>query len=132
MSIKLTVDTLYNGGVSERILQELNKVIENVADPNTPAKKKRTVTLKLEITPNEQRNLASMKVATSSTLCAPEPIETSIAIVQNSKTGEMYCEEIIANENFNQHSFPDTNNIGKVASANDTTYTPNNTFNDYQ
>jgi len=114
MSVKISVDTLYQGGVGERIKQELDNVVKNIMDPNTPAKKKRTVTLKLEITPNEGRNLASMKVITSSTLCAPQPIETNISIVSNIKTGEVFCEELVPNENQNQLSFPETNVIGKA------------------
>lgn len=132
MSIQITVDTLYRGGVGERIKAALDDVVKNIMDPDTIAKKTRTVTIKLKVTPNEARNMAEMKVETSTTLCPPQAIETTLALTSNLKTGEMFIEEIMPSENMNQYSFEGTNNLGKVArdsksvSANDdeTVYKP--------
>lgn len=35
--IELSVANLYGGGVVERIHEELNRAIQNIVDPNTPA-----------------------------------------------------------------------------------------------
>lgn len=78
--IELNVSTLSGGALVERIQDEISKAIANITDPNTPAKKARTVTMKMTIKPNEQRNMAEVSVSTSSTLCAPTPIETGIYI----------------------------------------------------
>lgn len=67
--LELNVATLSQGGAVERFQDELSRVIANITDPNTPAKKTRTVTLKMTIKPNEQRNMAEVLVATSSTVC---------------------------------------------------------------
>ena len=85
--IELNVSTLSGGALVERIQDEISKAIANITDPNTPAKKARTVTMKMTIKPNEQRNMAEVSVSTSSTLCAPTPIETGIYIGMNPKTG---------------------------------------------
>lgn len=58
--IELNVSTLSQGGAVERFQDELTRVIANITDPNTPAKKARTVTLKMTIKPNEQRNMAEV------------------------------------------------------------------------
>ncbi|WP_270229536.1 hypothetical protein, partial [Desulfovibrio legallii] len=87
--LELNVATLSQGGAVERFQEELTRVIANITDPNTPAKKTRTVTLKMTIKPNEQRNMAEVLVATSSTICPANPIETSIYIGANPKTGEI-------------------------------------------
>ena len=112
--IKLTVETLYNGGVAERLMEELRKALDNISDPNTPAKKARKVKLEMSIKPNEGRNLAEVTVATSSTLCAPEPIETTISIGKDPRTGELGAEEILPGENPEQQTFPDTMTKGKI------------------
>ncbi|MDR1946418.1 MAG: hypothetical protein LBQ51_04545 [Desulfovibrio sp.] len=80
MSIPLTVENLYSGGVVERIHEELKRVLENIVDPNTPAKKPRKVKMEMTIKPTEARNMAEVLVSTSSTLQAPEPLETTIFI----------------------------------------------------
>lgn len=116
MSVKLSVETLYNGGVAEVLMAELNKVVQNILDPNTEPKKERSVTLKMKIKPNEQRNMAELRVETTSKLCPNQPIETSIMIAKNLKTGEVHCEEICSSEFPEQHSFEGTHNAGKLAS----------------
>lgn len=49
----LTVEGLCGGAVQERINRALAKVVDNILDPNTEAKKKRSITLKLSFVPNE-------------------------------------------------------------------------------
>lgn len=125
MSVKLSVESLYNGGVSEILLAELKKVVDNILDPNTEAKKERSVTLKMKIKPNEGRNMAEMKIETTSKICPVAPIETSIMIAKNLKTGEVFCEEICSGERIEQNSFEGTNNVGKLASDLQTTQKEN-------
>ena len=93
--IELSVANLYGGGVVERIHEELNRAIQNIVDPNTPAKKVRKVKMEIAIKPNEQRNMAEVIVSTSSTLCPPEPIETSIYIGADPRTGETFGQAIL-------------------------------------
>ena len=93
--IELNVSTLSGGALVERIQDEISKAIANITDPNTPAKKARTVTMKMTIKPNEQRNMAEVSVSTSSTLCAPTPIETGIYIGMNPKTGHCVIDPLL-------------------------------------
>lgn len=104
--IPLKVETLYNGGVVERLHDELTRVIQNICDPATPAKKTRKVKLEIAIKPNEQRNMAEVVVSTSSALCPPEPLETSIYIGTDPTTGEVAASEISSGENPNQSVLP--------------------------
>lgn len=102
----MKVETLYNGGVVERLHDELTRVIQNICDPATPAKKTRKVKLEIAIKPNEQRNMAEVVVSTSSTLCPPEPLETSIYIGTDPITGEVAASEISSGENPAQNVLP--------------------------
>ena len=104
--IPLKVETLSSGGCVERLQDEIQRAIANICDPNTPAKKPRKIKLEITIKPNEQRNMAEVMVKTSSTLCPPEPLETSIYIGADPKTGEVGASEITSGENPNQNLLP--------------------------
>lgn len=105
--IPLKIETLYGGGAVERLQEEIQRVIANICDPNTPAKKVRKIKLELVVKPNEQRNMAEVVVNTSSTLCPPEPLETSIYIGNDPRTGEVAASEITSGEDPNQNLLPD-------------------------
>ncbi len=105
--IELSVENLYGGGVVERIHEEIKRAIQNIVDPNTPAKKVRKVKMEIAIRPNEQRNMAEIVVSTSSTLCPPEPIETSIYIGADPRTGEVGASEMQGGETFGQAILPE-------------------------
>ena len=104
--IPLKVETLYNGGVVERLHDELTRDIQNIYEPATPDNKARKVKLEIAIKPNEQRNMAEVVVSTSSTLCPPEPLETSIYIGTDPTTGEVAASEISSGENPAQSVLP--------------------------
>lgn len=116
--IKLTVENLYGGGAVEQFHTELEKVIANIVDPNTPAKKPRKVKLEMVIKPNEQRNMAVVLVTTSCTLQSPEPLETSIYIGADPRTGEIGAQEMTPGENPEQHIFSGTMEKGKILKLN--------------
>lgn len=111
MSIPLTIESLYGGGAVERLHGALQEALQNILDPNTPAKKARKVKLEISIKPNEQRNLADVMVSTSCTLCPPEPLETSI-IIDKDNTGKAHAAELGGNENPNQNTLPGTMEAG--------------------
>ncbi len=118
--IDLNVSILSSGALIERIQDEISKAIANIVDPNTPAKKPRTVTMKMTIKPNEARNMAEVSVLTSATLCPPTPIETGIYIGMNPKTGEIGASEMVSGENLGQELLPDVQDAmpGKISKFN--------------
>ena len=113
MSIPLTIESLYGGGAVERLHGAMQEALQNILDPNTPAKKARKVKLELTIKPNEQRNMAEMLVTTSCTLCAPEPLETSI-FIDKDRDGKAHASELSTGEDFAQNVLPGTMESGKV------------------
>lgn len=104
--IELNVSTLSSGALVERIQEEISRVIANITDPNTPAKKTRKIKMEMQIKPNELRNMAEVIVTTSSTLCPPTPIETGIYIGVDPKTGEVGASEMQSGENPGQEILP--------------------------
>ncbi len=118
MAVPLTIENLYGGGAVERLHGAIEEALKNIIDPNTPAKKVRKVKLEISIKPNEHRNMAEVSVLTATTLCAPEPLETSILIDKDS-TGKAHASEMLSGENQNQTILPGTSEsreAGKVLS----------------
>lgn len=68
------------GGPAEKFNIEMQKVLENIADPNTDPKKVRKVTMVVSLKPNEHRSLSEVSVEVKSTFAPSKPIGTSIII----------------------------------------------------
>jgi len=64
----ISLDSLAGGGLSERINRELAKVAENILDPNTKADAVRTLTVKIKIKPNKQRQAGDVELVVDSSL----------------------------------------------------------------
>lgn len=104
MSIPLTMETLCGGGVIESLHHEIQNVLNNVADPNTEAKKVREVRLLIKVKPNEHRNMADITVQASSKLIPAAPLETSILIDKDGN--KTVAAEMYGGENPGQASLP--------------------------
>ncbi|MDY0274766.1 MAG: hypothetical protein RBR42_04910 [Desulfomicrobium sp.] len=76
----ITLSALYGGAVVEAVDHEISNALSNIMDVNTSPTQARTVTLKLKIKPNKERNIASVAFQASSTLAPAEALETSIII----------------------------------------------------
>lgn len=74
------LSNIANGAADEKFNQELQKVLENIADPNTEAKKARKITLTFTLTGNEKRNLANVEVQAKSTLVPAKEVGTELII----------------------------------------------------
>jgi hypothetical protein len=89
----MDISTFANGAVKERMDQELQKVLENIADPNTDPKKPRKLTLTITLKSNENRDVADVSIVAKSTLVPAKDIETKIVMGFDSK-GRIVGEEL--------------------------------------
>lgn len=78
MSKIVDLNSFANGAMAERFNQELQKVLDNIVDPNTDPKKARKVTLTVTINSNENRELANVSVKADSKLSPARNIETQL------------------------------------------------------
>lgn len=58
--IDLPLSALANGAIQEKLDVELGKVFDNIHDANTKAEDKRTITIKLEFVPDENRQTVKL------------------------------------------------------------------------
>jgi hypothetical protein len=73
----LTLENLGGGAASEMFSGSLEKVIENIVNPNTKADTVRTITLKMKIKPDKkQRTLCVVELSCEEKLAAVLPFET--------------------------------------------------------
>jgi hypothetical protein len=82
MSILNTVDLneLANGALKEKFDEAWAQLIENVIDPNVATKNARTLTIKITVKPNGDRNFCSTGIQVSTSLPATNPVETAITV----------------------------------------------------
>jgi len=81
MPIELkSVLEMAHGAILERVDYEMTHIVENILDVNTPAAKKRTLTVKLDIMPDAIRQNISMSATAKSTLQPTHPIVTSLYV----------------------------------------------------
>lgn len=77
MSI-IDLNTFAEGALAERVNVEIQKILENIADPNTDAKKVRTLTVKLSFKADDKRDVILSTVVAKSTLAPARDIESKL------------------------------------------------------
>ena len=90
---KVSLEQIMGGGLQEQFSKSFDRVIENLADPNTGFKEARKITIELKFTQNEARDDVSCAVSVKEKLAAQAPMQTAFVVGKNLKTGEMYAEE---------------------------------------
>lgn len=90
---KISLEQIMGGGLQEQFSKSFDRVIENLADPNTGFKEARKITIELKFTQNEDRDDVSCAVFVKEKLATQAPMKTAFAVGKNLMTGEMYAEE---------------------------------------
>ena len=83
---RLSLATLKGGAAIEQFDEALQRVLENVVDPNTKATAKRIVTLKLTVVPDEERELLGLTVSVKESM-APAVDLSSRAWIAHTRNG---------------------------------------------
>lgn len=89
----LNLEELAGGGLAEKVNSAMKKVLENMQDPNTPWKVKRSITVKMAFTQNEDRDDTAVELSVDTKTAPASPIITRMAIGKNLESGEIFAEE---------------------------------------
>lgn len=84
---------LANGALQEKFNQAFAKVLENLTDPNTPYKNKRSIDVKLNFEQNEDRDDVKCSIAVTTKLAPVHPVETSFGVFKDLSEGTVQAEE---------------------------------------
>lgn len=106
----IDINNLAGGAMAERINRELQKVAENVLDPNTKAEAVRTVTVSIKIKPNEARQIGSSDIDVKSSLAPAKGVPTQF-VFDYDKEGKAVLNELTISTDRNQLGINDSGNI---------------------
>ena len=104
----LTMATLCGGAVQEKVNRALEKVARNILDPNTEAGKKRTITLKITLKPDEDdREDVEVSADVTYQLASETGVRTQFFVNQDLQTGKVTVMEHLKGEIRGQLDFSD-------------------------
>lgn len=92
-TVPLSLSTVCGGCAEERFNFELQKILENILDPNTDATAERSVTLTVKVKPDEDRQMMRSTLTVSS---KPAPLspQSSFAMVGKDVRGKAEAHEV--------------------------------------
>lgn len=90
---KIDLNTFADGAMQEKFDIALEKVLENMHDPNTSFKNKRGITIDVKFTQNELRDDARVEISVNTKIAPVIPVETSIVMGKDLVTGEIEIQE---------------------------------------
>lgn len=96
-NIDLPLSELAQGAIQEKLDYELNKVFQNIHDPNTKATDKRTVTIKLDFTPDDNRQTVSVDSNFTTKLANVKGVATTVLTGKNLDSGKVEAKELKSN-----------------------------------
>jgi hypothetical protein len=85
MPVSIDLTNFADGSVAEKFNQELQKVLENIADPNTDPKKVRKLTLTIKVAGNDKRDVLDVQVEAKAALIPSKAIETKLIMDYDNK-----------------------------------------------
>jgi hypothetical protein len=92
--IDLPLSRLANGAIQEKLDGELEKIFNNIHDPNTKAEDKRSVTIKLEFVPDENRQTVKLNSNISIKLANVRDVAMTVLTGKNLTNGKVEAKEL--------------------------------------
>ena len=97
------------GKLSVQLNKALEKVTENIQDPNTDAQKVRKINVSISLRLNDERNFVSTTVETKLSLAPELGATTALSMGRDLRTGKVEAVEI-----FNHNQIPGQMNVDDV------------------
>ena len=90
----IDLEQFAGGKLSVQLNKALEKITENVQDPNTDAQKVRKINVSISFRPNDERNFAATTVETKLSLAPELGATTALSMGRDLRTGEVEAVEI--------------------------------------
>lgn len=90
----INLEQFAGGKLSVQLNKALEKITENVQDPNTDAQKVRKINVSISLRPNDERNFVSTTVETKLSLAPELGATTALSMGRDLRTGEVEAIEI--------------------------------------
>ncbi|EGL47513.1 hypothetical protein [Streptococcus dysgalactiae] len=92
--IGLDLSHIAEGGLQEKLDNELEQVFDNILDLNTEAKAKRKITITLTMSSNEERTVVDTIMDVKSKLAPQNGVATTILVGRDYDTGQVHANEL--------------------------------------
>ncbi|HGD2436124.1 TPA: hypothetical protein ACIN2J_001946 [Streptococcus agalactiae] len=92
--IGLDLSHIVEGGLQEKLDNELEQVFDNILDLNTEAKAKRKITITLTMSSNEERTVVDTIMEVKSKLAPQNGVATTILVGRDYDTGQVHANEL--------------------------------------
>ena len=92
--IGLDLTHIADGGLQEKLDKELEKVFDNILDLNTDAKAKRTITITLKMSSNDERTVVDTIMDVKAKLAPQNAVATTILVGRDYDTGMVHANEL--------------------------------------
>lgn len=90
----INLEQFAGGKLSVQLNKALEKVTENIQDPNTDAQKVRKINVSISFRPNDERNFVATTVETKLSLAPELRATTALSMGRDLRTGEVEAVEI--------------------------------------
>ena len=90
----IDLEQFAGGKLSVQLNKALEKITENVQDPNTNAQKARKINVSISFRPNDERNFVATTVETKLSLAPELGATTALSMGRDLRTGEVEAVEI--------------------------------------
>ena len=90
----IDLEQFAGGKLSVQLNKALEKITENVQDPNTDAQKVRKINVSISFRPNDERNFVATTVETKLSLAPELGATTALSMGRDLRTGEVEAAEI--------------------------------------
>ena len=104
----INLEQFAGGKLSVQLNKALEKITENIQDPNTDAQKIRKINVSISFRPNDERKFAATTVETKLSLAPELGATTALSMGRDLRTGEVEAVEIL-NQLPGQMSIQDMN-----------------------
>lgn len=94
---KASILEMARGAIMEQVNGEVGKIVDNIIDPNTEPKKKRSLVLTVEFVPSADRSVVAVSASAKCKLQPANSIQTSLYVGVDGKTGEVIATEMTPN-----------------------------------
>lgn len=89
----LKLHEIAGGALQQKVNVAMNKILDNMQDPNTPWKNKRQINIKISFIQNEERDDTAVEVSVETKLAPVSPVVTRMSIGKDLLTGKNYASE---------------------------------------
>ena len=87
------LEEMMGGALQEQFGKSFERILENLADPNTPFKDARKITITMKFNQNEKRDDVKCVISVTEKLAAQAPMCATFAVGKDLKTGKVHAEE---------------------------------------